>query len=157
AMVFFCLAALCLNGCSWPISPPSRLMLQTSAPAGVPPSDKALVLIHRPYLYYGYRLYGTVWDGTRFIADLGNCNSVAYPCEPGQHYFINYSPDRVGVVDAQLLPAQIYDLLLDSEWTWIPGFQLEPIKRVDPQRKDIPSWEKAHRWITRGPAAAKYE
>jgi hypothetical protein len=157
ALASLSLAAVCLSGCSGPITDPSPLMLRTSAPTGPPPADKALVLIHRPRAYQGYVLYTGVWDGTNFVADLGNGHSVAYPCDPGQHYFINRSVERVGVVEAQLQPRQIYDLRLDTANSFIASFQIEPINAADPERKNIAGWEKEHLWVTRGPAAAKHE
>jgi hypothetical protein len=157
ATVLFSLAAACLSGCSGPIKEPSPLMQGSSAPAGPPPADKALVLVHRPRAFQGYGLYATVWDSTNFLADLGNGNSVAYPCEPGQHYFVNRSVERVGVVDARLLAAQTYDLWLDTAGAFIASFQIEPIKAGDPQRKDVANWEKEHLWVTRGPGASRYE
>ena len=66
------LAALLLAGCAGPISSPSNLMAKVARPASTPPAGKALVLIHRPRAAQGYKLYTGVWDGSHFIADLGN-------------------------------------------------------------------------------------
>src|SRR5207237_3319354 len=119
ALFFIALAAVLFTGCAGPIADPSHLMQKAPAAVGTPPSDKSLVLIHRPRNYQGYGLYTGVWDSRHFIADLGNGHSAAYECEPGTHYFINRSVERVGVVEAQLLPAQTYDLRLDTAGAFI--------------------------------------
>jgi hypothetical protein len=155
-LTLLALAGLSLCGCSSPITKPSPLMQPTAAPAG-PPADKSLVLIHRPRAAQGYGLYTGVWDSRHLIADLGNGHSVAYLCEPGQHYFINRSVERVGFIEAQLLPAQTYDLWVDTAGAFIASFQLEPIKKGDRRREKVPGWEKEHLWVQRGPDAARHE
>jgi hypothetical protein len=148
---------LFLAGCASPLSQPSELM-QRATPVATPPAGKSLVLIHRPRAMQGYKLYTTVWDSTNLIADLGNGHSVAYVCDPGTHYFINRSVERVGVVEAQVLPNQSYHLRLDTAGAFIASFQLEPVKRGDDGTwKKIPEWTNEHIWVTRGPAAANYE
>src|SRR5215831_11366182 len=96
---------LALAGCTSPYGNPSMLMLPTTAPSAAVPADKSMVRIHRPRAFQGCALYTGVWDSGHFIADLGNGHSVAYVCDPGTRYFINRSVERVGVVEAGLLPA----------------------------------------------------
>src|ERR1019366_6461774 len=146
-----------LGGCVGPISRPSALM-QKAAPVLPPPPGQSLVLIHRPRNAQGYGLYTGVWDGRHFIADLGNGNSTAYVCEPGRHYFINRSVERIGVVEADLLPDKIYMLRLGIAGVWIASFQLEPMKRGDRSAEKIAArCEKENAWVGRGSAAAAHE
>jgi len=149
-----CLALLA--GCASPIADPSPLMLKTSAP-GTPVAGKSLVRVHRPRDRQGYGLYTGVWDRTNFVADMGNGHSTGYECEPGQHYFINRSVERVGVVETQLLPEKTYDLWIDTAGAFIASFQLEPVKPGDKASKLVPLWIKENMWVTRGPAAATHE
>ena len=151
------LGALLLAGCAGPITDPSPLMQKSAATFGAPPAGKSLVLIHRPRAAQGYRLYTGVWDSTIFLADLGNGHSFAYTCEPGKHYFINRSVERVGVVEAQLLADKIYDLRLDTAGTFIASFQLEPVKRDHKTWAKTAAWSDENLWVTRGPAAAEHE
>src|SRR5882724_10403805 len=97
------IALLTLAGCSAPMLKPSPLMQSCSAPVGSPPSDKTLVIFHRPRAFRAGLMYTDVWDSKRFIADIGSGNSAAYLCDPGTRYFINRSEERVGVTEAQLL------------------------------------------------------
>lgn len=122
-----------------------------------PPAGKSLVLIHRPRAAQGYGLYTGVWDSTSFLADLGNGHSFAYVCEPGKHYFINRSVERVGVVESELLPNQTYDLRLITAGTFIASFQIEPMKRDDKLRAKLPKWENEHLWVARGTQAVDHE
>jgi hypothetical protein len=124
---------------------------------GGPPAGKSIVHIHRPRAAQGYKLYTGVWDSTNMLADLGNGHSVSYTCEPGRHYFINRSVERIGVVEADLLPDQTYGLWIDTAGTWIASFQLEPLKRGDKRWEEAPKWAAENIWVTRGPAAAEHE
>jgi len=132
-------------------------MQRSSAPLGPLPTGKAQVEIHRPRAYQGFGLYTGVWDSNKFIADLGNGQSVAYVCEPGTHYFINRSVERVGVVETQLLPEKTYQLWLDTAGAFIASFQLEPVKHGSKQWDQVPAWSKENLWVTRAPPAAVHE
>ena len=151
------LSALLFSGCRGPIADPSPLMQRVAAPAGPPPAEKSQVHIHRPRAGQGYGLYTGVWDSNKFIADLGNGHSVAYVCEPGTHYFINRSVERVGVVETQMLPGQTYALWIDTAGAFIASFQLEPLKRGSKQWDEAASWAKENLWVTRAPAADVHE
>lgn len=151
------LAVIMVTGCKGPRSKPSPIMQSVPRPTLVPAAGQSLVLIHRPRAYQGHPLYTGVWDGTNFIADLGNGHSVAYPCEPGRHYLLNRSVERVGVVAAELLPDQIYDLHLTTCGMWIASFQIEPLRQDDKLRRNLPKWEKEHLWVGRNEKAAKHE
>ncbi len=122
-----------------------------------PPLGKSLVMIHRPRNAQGWRLYTGVWDGKKFLADLGNGHSFAYVCEPGPHHFINRSVERVGVVEANLLPDKTYDLRVDIAGAFIASFQLEPVTRSHKSWKKTAAWSTEHLWVTRNAAAAGHE
>ena len=151
------LGALLLAGCTSPIADPSSIMQRAGGPPERPPAEKSQVQIHRPRAAQGYKLYTGVWDGNKFIADLGNGHSVAYICEPGTHYFINRSVERVGVVEGELRPGQTYALWLDTAGAFIASFQLEPVKRGCKQWEEAPHWAKDNLWVTRAPAADAHE
>jgi hypothetical protein len=151
------LGTLFLAGCAGPITRPSPIMQKAASVVDAPPAGKSLVLIHRPRAGQGYKLYTGVWDSTNFLADLGNGHSFTYACEPGRHYFINRSIERVGVVEAELLPEKIYDLRLDTAGAFLASFQLEPIKRSDKTREKIAGWSKENLRVTRGPTAENHE
>jgi hypothetical protein len=153
---FLPLGTLLWAGCTSPFSPPSPLVNKAMR-IEAPPAGKSLVHIHRPRAAQGYKLYTGVWDSTNFLADLGNGHSVAYVCEPGRHYFINRSVERVGVVESDLLPNQTYGLRLDTAGTFIASFQLEPIKRADKTWEKAPKWAHENIWVTRAPSAAEHE
>jgi hypothetical protein len=146
-----------LTGCAGPISKTSKMMQPVVVAPSVAPPGKSLVYIHRPRAYQGHPLYTGVWDSKTFVADLGNGHSVAYPCEPGQHYFINRSVELVGVVEAQLLPDKTYDLWVDTAGAFIASFKLKPVKPGSKQAALVPKWSKEHRWITPGETAAEHE
>ena len=147
---------LFLAGCTSPLSPPSRLCLRAIPPT-VPPPGMALIQIHRPRAQQGYKLYTGVYDSTNMVADLGNGHSVAYVCDPGTHYLINRSVERVGVVEARVLADKTYHLRVGTAGAFIASFQLEPIKKTDSIAKKIPAWTKDHIWVTRALAAARPE
>jgi len=181
ALVLF--GHLWVVGCAGPMSAPSALMVKAARPASAPPADKTLVCIHRPWkkqqpaLYEaligmawasdtdpvdekGHTRYTSIWDGGHLIADLGNGNSAAYVCDPGTRYFINQSSLGNGVVEANLLPGQTYDLWVnvDSGFLFVrPSILLEPVKSDSKERALIPKWERKNHWVERGPAAAGEE
>jgi len=132
-------------------------MQKSATTLTTPPAGKSLVLIHRPRALQGWKLYTGVWDSTNFLADLGNGHSFAYACEPGQHYFINRSVERVGVVETQLLPDKTYDLRLDTAGAFIASFQLEPVKRGHKSWEKTAAWSKENLWVARAPNAAEHE
>jgi len=151
------LGTMLVSGCHGPTARPSRLMQRGGAPTGPPPTGKSQVQIHRPRAAQGGKLYTGIWEGNNFVGDLGNGNSIAYVCDPGTHYFINRSVERVGVVETQLLPDQTYDLWVDICGAWVASFQLEPVKHGSKQAKRVPEWMKKHQWVTRGPTAEVHE
>ncbi len=132
-------------------------MVVRAVPMEAPPTGKSLIQIHRPRATQGYKLYTGVYDSTAVIADLGNGHSVSYVCEPGTHYIINRSAERVGVVEAKVLSGQTYHLRLDTAGAFVASFQIEPIKKNDPLWKKIPFWTKDHIWVSRAPSATEHE
>jgi hypothetical protein len=147
---------LLTTGCTSPLSPPSALVMRSS-PITAPPPGKSLIQIHRPRAGQGYKLYTGVYDSRSMVADLGNGHSVAYVCEPGTHYIINRSVERVGVVEARVSSDKTYHLWIDTAGAFIASFQIEPIQKKNPLAKKIPAWSADHIWVVRGPGAARHE
>jgi hypothetical protein len=142
-------SALLGSGCA-PMAKTSKYMAAAlSAPAS-PPAGKTLVCIHRPRTYIGYTLYVGIWDSTNFVADLGNRHSVAYVCEPGQHYFISLFISS-SCVKVQLLPDKTYDLWMYST------LELRPVHQDEKMRQRVADWTVNDRWVTPAPTAAGYE
>src|SRR5437870_3838492 len=85
-------------GCvSRPIFRLSPMMQQAAVVPDLPPADKSLVYICRPRNVRGESRYSNIWDGNRFIGDLGSGHSTAYVCEPGKHNFVCRSIALVSV------------------------------------------------------------
>jgi hypothetical protein len=149
------LAGALFSGCA-PMTKTSKYMAASlSAPAS-PPAGKALVCIHRPKGAIGYKLYTKIWCDSKFIADLGNGHSIAYVCEPGEHYFMNTSVEETGCIEAQLLADQTYDLWLDNSYgVWIASFKIKPLHQDEKTRQLVAKWTKQNRWVeaTAPPAA----
>ena len=150
-------SAVLASGCVGPVSRTSKWMQATYVSSSLPPSGKSLVCIHRPRAYQGNPLYTSVWDSKTFIADLGNGHSVAYACDPGKHYFINRSVEVTGVVEAQLLPGQTYDLWVATAGAFIASFKLEPVKPGSKQAALVSKWANENRWVTSGAGAEEYQ
>jgi hypothetical protein len=154
-LFFLVLAGALFSGCA-PMSKTSKFMTVASAPTA-PPAGKVLVCIHRPKAFAGHPLYTKIWDGTKFIADLGNGHSVAYVCEPGEHYFMNTSAEAEGCIEAQLLPDKTYDLWLDTlDWTFIVSFKIKPVHQDDQGRQQVAEWTKQNRWVEPGSRASGF-
>jgi len=151
------LAGALLGGCAAPMSKTSKYMTVASNVPTAPPAGKALVCIHRPKAFWGHPLYTKIWDGTNFIADLGNCHSVAYVCEPGLHYFMNTSAQAEGCVEAQLLPDKTYDLRTETiTSTLIVSFKIKPIQQNAEERQQVAEWTRKNRWVEPGPRASAF-
>lgn len=153
---FFILSSAMFSGCA-PMARTSKYMTASTGVPAAPPSGKVLVCIHRPQgawqglaMNGGSGYYTSIWDGTKFIADLGNEQSVAYVCEPGIHYFLSESPFLQACIEAQLLPDKTYDL-------WIHSYKLMPLKQDTKSRKLVAKWTQKNRWVAPTPAAATYE
>jgi hypothetical protein len=154
AAIASALAILLTAGCT-SHAKPSEIMQKAPAHAGTPPSGKSLVLIYYPTSFLDY---SGVWDSTNFLADLGGGHAVAYVCEPGQHYFINRSVEKVGVVEGQLVAGKTYGLYLHSNVGWVSSsVSIEPIKRNTSEWEKAPQWDKDAIWVTRAPSAANHE
>jgi hypothetical protein len=145
-------AGALLGGCAGPMSKTSKYMNTSFAPPASPPPGKVLVCIQRPKALLESKVYTAIWDGTNLIADLGNGHSVAYVCEPGQHYFMNLSADSPACVEAQLLPDKTYDL-------WIANIpiRLKPVHKNDMMQQQIADWTSKNHWVTPASSAAGYE
>lgn len=151
-------AAVLFSGCAGPMARTSKYMAVVSKPLTSPPPGKSLVCIQRPRAYTGYGLYTAVWDDTHFVADLGNGHSVAYVCDPGEHYFLNLSVEETGCVDAQLLPDQTYDLWIQGGYGfWVASFKLRPLHQDAKTRQRVAKWTRKNRWVEPAPAAKAYE
>jgi len=146
------------NGCAGPKARTSKYMAAEASAPTSPPSGKVLVCIHRPKAYFGCKLYSSVWDGTKFIADLGNGHSVAYVCDPGEHYFLNRSAEEQGCVEAQLLPDQTYDLWVKNGYgTWVASFKLVPVDQNQENRQKVAEWTQKNRWVSPASPSEAYE
>jgi hypothetical protein len=145
-------AAALLCGCAGPTSRTSKYMSAAVTPPASPPPGKALVCIHRPKALLESKMYTAIWDSTNLIADLGNGHSVAYVCEPGQHYFMNLSADWPACVQAPLLPDKTYDLWIDN----MP-IRIKPVQKSDAMQQQIAEWTKKDRWVAPGSTAEGYE
>lgn len=156
-LAILAVSGLLLTGCTSPFGKPSPLMAKAPAHIDAPSPGKSLVLIHRPRHSQGYKLYTGVWDSKKFIADLGNGHSVAYECEPGTHYFINRSVERVGVVEAQLLPDHTYGLWVNIAGAFVASFQIEPLKRGAKNFDNASKWANENTWINRAPPSDEHE
>jgi hypothetical protein len=155
----FVLALACalFSGCA-PTSRTSKYMIAAPSALTGPPAGKALVCIHRPKAFSGHPLYTKIWDGTNFIADLGNGHSVAYVCDPGTHYFMNTSAEAEGCVQAQLLPDKTYDLWTDTILsTFIVSFKIKPVHQDAEGRQKVAEWTKETRWVEPGLRAAAFD
>jgi hypothetical protein len=122
------------------------------APPASPPAGKVLVCIQRPKAILESKVYTAIWDGTNLVADLGNGHSVAYVCDPGQHYFMNLSQDSPACVEAQLLPDKTYDL-------WIANLpiRIKPVRESDMMQPQIADWTSKNHWVTPASSAEAYE
>jgi hypothetical protein len=145
-------AAALLCGCAGPTSRTSKYMSAAVTPPASPPPGKALVFIQRPKALLESKVYTAIWDSTNLIADLGNGHSVAYVCEPGQHYFMNLSADSPACVEAQLLPDQTYDLCVVN----MP-IRLKPVLKSDSMQQQIADWTSRNHWVAPGSTAEGYE
>jgi hypothetical protein len=144
-------AGAILCGCA-PMTKTSKYMSASLTGPASPPPGKTLVCIHRPKYFSGNRFYVGIWDGTNFVADLGNRHSVACVCEPGQHYFMSLSPFSVpSCVEAQLLPDKTYDLWI------IQAVDMRPVRQDEKMRQRVADWTLNHRWVTPASTAAGYE
>jgi hypothetical protein len=150
------LAGALFCGCA-PINKTSKFMTVAMGAPTSPPAGKALVCIHRPKAFWGNKLYTKIWDGTNFIADLGNGHSVASVCEPGKHYFMNTSAQAEGCVETDLLPDKTYDLWTDTVTaTFIVSFKLKPLHQDDQARQQVAEWTKKNRWVEPGSRASGF-
>jgi hypothetical protein len=150
------LGLLVLAGCAGPAHKPAGLMQGTASPPAAPPSGKALVCIHRPAAHGGRFVKTGVWDSTHLVGALGSGHSVAYVCDPGQHYFVSRSSDMVAVVEAQLLADKTYDLRVETGGL-VPSLKIKPLKPSDPEAKKVAQWSKENLWVVPGQSAAAYE
>jgi hypothetical protein len=147
------LAGVLFSGCAWTNKTSKYMTVSSNIPTS-PPAGKALVCIHRPSAVGGNSLYYFgIWVDGKFIADIGNANSVAYVCEPGKHYFLSLFPGEASCIEAQLLPDKTYDLLAERIWTR----RLQPLHQNDKTRRQVAKWSQKNRWIEPAATAAAYE
>jgi hypothetical protein len=133
------LAGVLFSGCAWTNKTSKYMTVSSNIPTS-PPAGKALVCIHRPSAVGGNSLYYFgIWVDGKFIADIGNANSVAYVCEPGKHYFLSLFPGEASCIEAQLLPDKTYDLLAERIWTR----RLQPLHQNDKTRRQVAKWPAA--------------
>ena len=135
--------------------PANRMTRDLSVPTS-PPAGKTLVCFHRPYNKRGRWVTTGLWDGASFVGTVGTGHSIAYVCDPGQHYFSSRSAGPVGVVEAQLLPDKTYDLCV-----YVEGManimRVVPVKDIDRTQNRVATWSRENLWVKRDAAAAEFE
>lgn len=152
------LASALLSGCASSTPWTSRKVAAASGIPAAPPPGKTLVCIHCPKTSLYVKLDTRIWDGTNFVASLGNGFSTAYVCEPGEHYFLNLSVEISACVEASLLPDQTYDLWVDTyRGMFVTSYKIKPLKQDDKTRRRVAKWSEQNRWVERASAAADYE
>jgi len=125
-------------------------MQAAGPPPLTPPPGKCLVFFHNNTLF-SYTSTA-VWDGTNFIAAVANRQSAAAVFDPGEHMFASRFLGRcVSVIEADLLPDQIYDIAA------FKYLYLTPVKRGEKEHDLVSQWMKDAIWVTRGPNAAAFE
>jgi hypothetical protein len=148
------LVGVLFSGCA-PMTKTSKYMAASVGTPAAPPAGKTLVCIHRPKNSMGWKLYTKIWCDSKFIGDLGNRHSMAYVCEPGEHYFMNTSVEETGCVEAQLLPDQTYDLWVQGGYGfWVASFKLKPVQQDDKGRQLVAKWTQQDRWVQATPTPA---
>lgn len=137
------LAAALLGGGASPETGSANLV-----PAAPVAPGKARVCIHCPKSSIYVKLPTSVWDGTNFIAELGNGHSVAYVCGPGEHYFINLSVEITGCVEADLQAGQTYDLWVDTyRGMFVSSKKIKPVHQDEKGRQLVAKWTHRDSWI----------
>jgi hypothetical protein len=116
-----------------------------------------LVCIHRPKAHAAWGVKTGLWDGGVLIGNIGSGNSVAYVCDPGQHYFLNRSFDQLSAVEATLLGDQTYDFWIDPGAYIAPTLKIKPVKPGTKERAKVSEWVTENRWVTRDASAAEHE
>jgi hypothetical protein len=145
------------TGCAGPTSKPTKYARLDPAPIKTPPPGKCLVCIHRPKARQAQWVKTGLWDGGTLIGNIGSGNSIAYVCDPGQHYFLSRSFEQNGAVEGTLQAEQIYDLWIDPGAYFAPTPKIKPVKPGSKQRTEVPRWMTEHRWVTRDESAAEHE
>jgi len=139
--ILFLAALLCLApGCG--STPYMREALPGEA-LEAPPAGKALVNIHRPSDYGGHRVY-LVFDGTQFVGASRGEERFQYVAEPGTHALVGYLADSiwatVSVIQADLLPDQVYDCVVDAGY-FTSSIAVNPLPKGEKRRAKLPDWE----------------
>jgi hypothetical protein len=130
--------------------PISKLMQAADPPPLTPPPGKCLVFFHHPITIFTYG-HTSVWEGTNFVAALANGQSTAVVYNPGKYVFSSRYGAGLAVVEANLLPDQIYDLAA------FKYMYLLPVKKGDKEHDLVSQWMKEAIWIKRVPNVDAYE
>ncbi len=139
------LLALLSVGCKGPVGKTSRYARQATSVPDAPPEGKSLVFIHRPRKNSGHFLYANIWDGKRFIADVGNGHTSYYVCDPGEHYFILRSVENTSTIRGDLEAGGVYDFVVRPAFSWIVvSFKMDPIGADSGFRDDVEGWMQEH-------------
>ncbi|MCA8959008.1 MAG: hypothetical protein KDC38_00785 [Planctomycetes bacterium] len=134
-MILLGLVAIATSACGTPY------MREVEGPALASPlSGQSLVNFIRPS-GYGGGVDFQVFDRYEFIGNLEGKERFQYVCAPGKHLFIGRK-DQVTVVDADLLPDQVYDIVVNvyPGW-WQANIKLEPMSDRHPKIAELPEWE----------------
>jgi hypothetical protein len=125
-----------------------------------PPVGKALVNFHRPTGFGGAVLYPIFFGDGSFIGELPGESIIQYVCDPGKCHFIGWM-EHVSVVEAEVAPDKVYDLMIDVQMGWVKGnMNMVGLTRNDPRRAKLPAFEKREKNILatqRAPYVIQYE
>ena len=82
-----------------------------------------------------------VFDSHELIGNTRGKERFQYVCDPGGHTFVAEA-QKVTVIQADLLPDQVYDIVVDigMGW-WRANITLEAITRDHERRHLVPEWE----------------
>jgi len=126
--------------CGHAAKEPSPLVQPVARVPDRAPAGLALVVFHRAARGSGHRFPVTVWDGPVFLGELESGHGCFRACQPGQHYFVSRSQARVGVIEANLLPGKVYDIMFERKWGWdTVDSVVSPVSKDDKRRSDIPT------------------
>jgi hypothetical protein len=121
-----------------------------------PPPGKALVNFHRPSGWGGNRAL-PIFDGNgKMLVDLPGEAMYQKVCDPGEHVFVAWA-DHVSVVQADLAPDKIYDIVVDVSLGWVQAnIFLSPMDKNDSRRPRLAEFERREkRTVSINPASPR--
>ena len=127
------------------------------------PRRPGQMCIHRYKILQGvarptYPAY--VWDGEKFVGELGNGHGLSFLCAPGKHTFVCSTPSVASAVEANLRAGKTYDFYISKSklGMWETAFDLNPINSGDSRREEVEGWLENQKAVKLNPEkAAVYE